>query len=483
MFKAVKIFALLGLLAILSTSCSDDDSYGTLTLSQSAIYLNGAGAESLLSFTTSDIKNVWVYSYPDGWDISINFSKRTIYVTAPDDISDDSDSDLSGTVTLRALSGDGLTSSTTFTVGLADQVDISDQMANSIMINTPNLIYSIDATKTTPEGGSISPSSAGIVWQSYPDPIAYATLDGDKIVFYANYDVDDVDEDGDEEDIVQGNALIAAYDSDDNILWSWHIWVADESYNEISFNGRTLMDRNLGAFTNSNSSSDDIMSSYGLYYQWGRKEPFIYPATYNSEGGTATDITDSIGDYVYIEYESCDSDDAGTFEYAQQNPLIFILGVEESSYDWLLSSHDNTLWSSTKSKYDPCPKGWRVADADAYENVSIPELSNASLNLSDYASSYGWELSDGATTELFMGLGMMNYINGYYQNVYPNPDPDAPYQPWVGNYWTVGSSTSVSNYSSSLYFTFDALELDNNYIVAQQPSPRANAMQIRCQKE
>ena len=66
----------------------------------------------------------------------------------------------------------------------------------------------------------------------------------------------------------EGNALIALYDENNNILWSWHIWLTnyDPSEDYITFsNGVVLQDRYLGAV------SDEAA---GLYYQWGRKDPF-----------------------------------------------------------------------------------------------------------------------------------------------------------------------------------------------------------------
>lgn len=46
----------------------------------------------------------------------------------------------------------------------------------------------------------------------------------------------------------EGNALIAAKDSDDNILWSWHIWMTDYPVEQVYSNGAgTMMDRHLGA--------------------------------------------------------------------------------------------------------------------------------------------------------------------------------------------------------------------------------------------
>lgn len=76
-----------------------------------------------------------------------------------------------------------------------------------------------------------------------------------------------------------GNALIAAYDSNDNILWSWHIWLCDFDPDQTAqrYQGASLdmMDRNLGAL----SSSFEGVASYGLFYQWGRKDPFMGAAS------------------------------------------------------------------------------------------------------------------------------------------------------------------------------------------------------------
>jgi hypothetical protein len=53
--------------------------------------------------------------------------------------------------------------------------------------------------------------------------------------------------------------------------------------NAVVLNGETMMGVNLGAELNSNGSTngEDIYKSYGMYYQWGRKEPFVGPLAYN----------------------------------------------------------------------------------------------------------------------------------------------------------------------------------------------------------
>ena len=76
---------------------------------------------------------------------------------------------------------------------------------------------------------------------------------------------------------VPGNALIGLFDERDNCLWSWHIWAADydpAATAQDYTGGRTFMDRNLGAL----SAAGSDVTSRGLCYQWGRKDPFAYPA-------------------------------------------------------------------------------------------------------------------------------------------------------------------------------------------------------------
>lgn len=69
----------------------------------------------------------------------------------------------------------------------------------------------------------------------------------------------------------KGNAVIAARDEAGTILWSWHIWMTDKPAEQVYNNGAgTMMDRNLGA----TSATPDDPGSFGLMYQWGKKDPF-----------------------------------------------------------------------------------------------------------------------------------------------------------------------------------------------------------------
>ena len=148
----------------------------------------------------------------------------------------------------------------------------------------------------------------------------------------------------------EGNAVIAAKDASGTILWSWHIWLTNKPADEIyDNNAGIMMSRNLGS-TGS--------SKYGLYYQWGRKDPFSY-------SGKSTITWPSRVESSAI---------TGTVDYVTQNPTTYVYGTWSTEQDWHFSNRDNTLWGSEKTIYDPCPAGYRVPDASVWANAGIGNM-------------------------------------------------------------------------------------------------------------
>ena len=148
-----------------------------------------------------------------------------------------------------------------------------------------------------------------------------------------------------------GNAVIAIKDNANNILWSWHIWVTD--YDDTLYlegtNGVQMMRRNLGAM-----ASGLDQQAFGLYYQWGRKDPFVGPST----GTTLAAVYGTAKTIVVGEVP---------VETAIQHPTRYYVKYNTSG-NWTTGDHwcsdgtnKMTLWSdSGKTIFDPCPQGWRV---------------------------------------------------------------------------------------------------------------------------
>lgn len=468
-------------------SCSKDKESGSLSFDSPAVFLS-AGQTVTVGFKSVNLQNLSVTNKPTGWsEPTIDVAAQTLTITAPGSFDDDEVK--TGSVVLAGSPKGGSSVSATLFVGVVDSKDMSAEPANSYIVNKPECNYLFDAMHKGDGKTSLATASVDVVWQSKSGLIQYTELRDGKVSFYVGADSDD------EEKIKEGNAVIGAYDAGGTMIWSWHIWAVnydpDTAENQLAFNGYTMMNRNLGALANDNSTVEKILASYGLYYQWGRKDPFIGPASYNAANGASASMYNGGGSRVYLKTE-VSSADAGTMDYAVRNPLTFIVGVSDSEYDWLWSAHSDALWSQTqKSVNDPCPYGWRVAPAAAFDNLFIQNTPEAGD-----ADKFGWTLyGPQSGPSLFIGAGRRIYRHiqeddtqggGSIQNFYPTPidkqvRSSALYnQPWVGYYWTTG--TAAGTKSSALYFWFDKSNPANSSLENNTPQYRANGMQVRCVK-
>ena len=121
----------------------------------------------------------------------------------------------------------------------------------------------------------------------------------------------------------QGNALIGLFNAGGECVWSWHIWVANydpESSAQKYSSGDIFMDRNLGAV----GTDYTKVTACGLYYQWGRKDPFPYPASFTNNARPASFIYHDNYAYGTIRPEDHDAREVMSVEWATQHPTTFI---------------------------------------------------------------------------------------------------------------------------------------------------------------
>lgn len=471
--SSVRIATVLVVTAVLFLSCSKDDVFGHINLESSFLKVDRFGGTAIMHFTASHVRSVSVTSVPAGWKAETDLAAGTVTVTAPSEIDDGNVK--TGSVVMAGTSTSGSSVSASFSVGVYEQIDLSDKPSNSYLLSNKETFYTVDATHKGESSETISPHKAALIWQTSGSLLQHVELKNGKITFLVGTTDDGA--------LPEGNALVGAYDAAGNLLWSWHIWVTDydpEADALTYSNGATVMSRNLGALNNANSTQEEILASYGMYYQWGRKEPFIGPGTYNAAKGVNAAMYNGGGSRVYMT-ETESSVQTGTAQYALQNPLSFIKGVEDSKYDWLFTAHDATRWADTKTVDDPCPRGWRVPSSEVFDVLSIADKSG---DVDELADAYGWNLTDGIISSLYMGLGRRTYLTGKIQNTYdPIPvqrNTAIEAQPWEGLYWTTGTQ---ANQSSAFYFYFNKRSVQDSGIETGVPHYRANGMQIRCVKE
>ena len=141
-----------------------------------------------------------------------------------------------------------------------------------------------------------------------------------------------------------GTELLAVKKGD-SILWSFLIWVTDDSLDDhIDLVGRDFL------------------------FQWGRKDPL------QSVAAHAPNL------------------DAGSLAYSLANPEV-IIDSGENVPDWYTDTpgaSDGTLWNSAvKTVWDPCPQGYRVASVDEFSGVSSAGSCWTSSHSTDYYSFKG----------------------------------------------------------------------------------------------
>ena len=231
----------------------------------------------------------------------------------------------------------------------------------------------------------------------------------------------------------KGNAAIATKAQAGHISWSWHIWMLQEDPTASHHYARNvqnypLMNYHLGATT-----TEATVDAFGLYYQWGRKDPFPRANTI----GHATDAAAENGQFgnltlAHVEnttvFEGLQfakgsvSGDLTDIQFAIQNPTTFLqattdnkIGAEawlstsalEDVRDLWNNSHDgtnqdlNAIKSTDKTNYDPCPAGyivpssarmvWHNSTEWKFDNCSFSTPFNSSFlfkNTTDQTSAY-----------------------------------------------------------------------------------------------
>jgi hypothetical protein len=236
----------------------------------------------------------------------------------------------------------------------------------------------------------------------------------------------------DQEHIGQGNALIAVYDAEGTILWSWHIWVTfyipnqdpdivndwkDKviiPYDKSGQEKYTIMPINLGWCDNATyyeGQEDSVVlkqtatretrtikvirrpkieNAFGsqTFYQWCRKDPFI-PADMETVSDYSTITNNTLfndKEAFNIKGETLES----AYNFVSTNidlkTTIQLPNTFAGGSDYSISKDEDILWrNDVKTIYDPSPIGYKICDWPALSVVTNDlgktiKLENNSIN-------------------------------------------------------------------------------------------------------
>ncbi len=384
----------------------------------------------------------------------------------------------------------------------------ADGTANCYIVSTPGT-YSFDATVigngakgimlptgTThfhTEKATIAPTQASLVWQTAKGLITSVSYADGKITFTKSADVE------------YGNALIAAKDADGTILWSWHIWCTEtgDLQTYVSATGTyETMDRNLGAtYASTEAITDETLRTrtLGMFYEWGRKDPFVGPAVLNSNSASGNQVAIYMTDNATLyDVENAEvtrpsavsgssTRNPTSIQWSIKNPMCFVYASDKWGRDWYTDSGTTdkygpanrgySFWGNpegynyessskptpVKTIYDPCPVGYMLPPADAYSSMKQVE-----------ASSYGIVMStDGGTTNTWFPFS--SAIQGKYDN-----NTSDKFGKWIGDgicYMWMTTYTKESSYSVW------NLRLYRGMLDTKNTLYKSNGLNVRCIQE
>ena len=294
------------------------------------------------------------------------------------------------------------------------------------------------------------PAKAELVWQdalSLVSDIKYNSgTNGGNISFKV-----------DPSTIRQGNAVIAIKDVNDQILWSWHIWVTDEEIkNTIAVTNRqnvtyNLMSVNLGwcdsnttsyagrsckvkftageksqEITLKQASNSITTGGNSPFYQWGRKDPFL-PSdgladankTWYDKAGNASTLNPATEDF---------STGIPCIKNYILKPNVMQSNASGDALYQNLWSADNNVYTANdnlvvKTIYDPSPVGFKLPASNAFTGFtkrSGTMYNPAQINGTWDDSSKGWRFYTNSVkdkTIFFPASGRYNYSSGVLRAV------------------------------------------------------------------
>jgi hypothetical protein len=281
-----------------------------------------------------------------------------------------------------------------------------------------------------------------------------------------------------------GNAVVKICKKGETTpVWSYHIWVTDydPSLPETTWENTNqpagkyiFMDRNLGATDVSLENAARALASRGLFYQFGRKDPFPGgKAGMAGYAALASSFEGMPGSKATGRKTVSSSDVDGAIIESIQKQTTFFGRVK--NYDWLPALKDD-LWNMTdngqykKTIYDPCPAGWRVP---VFSDGTSSNGSDDNSPWKGFTSTPSWNPGD--------ATGGAKFVNDANQEaLYPasgsrgGNDGEFYDGGYGGSYW---SASVASKFACRLIFIYGGNVYPSDY------NSRASGQSVRCVQE
>ena len=263
----------------------------------------------------------------------------------------------------------------------------------------------------------------------------------------------------------------------------------DQTFNNLA-NKPTFHNINLGATTSTFDSSNAV----GLYYQYGRKDPFVIAKAIARPSSSPYVCGPELTDMIERTNENA------KISWTIKHPGTRIIRTaSEQSFksprafgDWCLPQGEaENYWGPNndngKTIYDPCPRGYKVPSSSAFANFSGGKGTDKAgflFNASNYEES---ALTKEAYDADNIGIAYFPYTGAMLQgkvrasssSEYSNPSKENSLHMyrWRGWYWTTEIKPATETRNDVVLF------LDNSSTtLLTATATRASANNIRCVK-
>ena len=213
-----------------------------------------------------------------------------------------------------------------------------------------------------------------------------------------------------------------------------------------------IMDRNLGAQGPCNGDIENAWDAFGLYYQFGRKDPFPYIDYKAEKDYLRRKVYDINGNVINQWKDVSLSSDSGngvigirkksgrvSFEESVKNPFTLYSGVEDT---WTSSLNDvkSEYWyglesGKHKSIFDPCPPGWCVPVSEAFQFATVEQPAGVYVNSNSYTNVYasfmvyvhsrGWNKNKTSKPEYHRNFAIITSLGCIKGSASPNKHLDS----------------------------------------------------------
>ena len=235
-----------------------------------------------------------------------------------------------------------------------------------------------------------------------------------------------------------------------------------------------IMDRNLGAQGPANGDIENAWDAFGLYYQFGRKDPFPYINYYYNADKPELQrkIYDINGNVINtwkdVSLSSASKDkvigirkkSGGSFEESVKNPFTLYSGVEDT---WASSLSDvkSEYWyglesGKHKSIFDPCPPGWCVPVSEAFQFATVEQPAAVYYSSDSY-------------TNVYASFSVYVHMRGWYNT--SNPEYHRNFA-IITSLGCVNGSASPNKHLDSVYASQGYIADDGSSVVGLITSDR-----------